>query len=124
MNVKHLFVCVVESIDKNKSRSNFLAFFSRKTIFERHFSGTNFPGTIFPRTLFQDLFLFYFFSPAGVLCIVTDVIKKTRLNEVLCVTVMPKYFLVYEIVYIVLRVRGNGPPLVAHIMLFNDDVER
>ena len=49
VNVKHLFVCVVESINKNESRLNFLAFFWRRTIFEGHFSGHQFSGDHFSR---------------------------------------------------------------------------
>ena len=62
VNVKHIFTGVVESIDKNKSLSNFLEFFRRRTMFWGHFSGDLFPrdhlsGDFFSRgPFFGDYF--------------------------------------------------------------------
>ena len=46
MNVKHLFVCVVESIDKNKK----FVEISKHTVNGEQFLKDSFPGTIFPGT--------------------------------------------------------------------------
>ena len=53
MNVKHLIVCVVESIDKDKKVVQISSYsFDGEQFFEDIFPGTISPGTIFPETFF------------------------------------------------------------------------